>query len=535
MTHPRPGARSRSLLLTLTLAAAGCSGTTESDRAGAAGGGGAKPDASSDASPDSVGPESGTWPESGTDTGVPLPDASHDGSGDEEPACGNGTCDPGEDCANCLDDCPCPPTCPNGTCDPGEDCQSCPGDCECTSSCPSGTCDTSESCESCPSDCGACSEADALFKCDFDPMQWWRGPTSRDITFVAIGDVHASVSGPGCSVNSSGAPDHNDLARDAINSVGAHVWPAGASFYREGQPYDHVRGVLIAGDLTQAGSEPVPAGGTLCREYTEYRRAYGRCGSENKLLFPVYDGYGNHDFPRNPAPGDVDYHPVIDYLDLITANHRPGLPTDLYDDPTAGTGHYAWRWDDIWFFNLNLKPGWKLEYIEGTANDTMRIADAHAARGFLKSFLLAQPTSAKRQIVLMAHYPIDSSRIDDEERESFCRLIHNAQVAAGDFEGKGQKLSTTSPVIAYLHGHTHGLPSHHDFTCPSPYGAITIPQFNVGTPLYEAAKQQGLLHFTVVRIGTTRLEVVGVSAPASNPTGPWTYVYKERLAYPLAP
>ena len=44
-----------------------------------------------------------------------------------------------------------------------------------------------------------------------------------------------------------------------------------------------------------------------------------------------------------------------------------------------------------------------------------------------------------------------------------------------------------------------------------------------------------MLHFTIMRIGTTRLEVVGVSAPVADPTGSWSYVYKQRLAYPLAP
>lgn len=49
------------------------------------------------------------------------------------PACGNGTCDPGEDCATCAADCDIPggATCGNGVCEAGdgEDCVSCPADC----------------------------------------------------------------------------------------------------------------------------------------------------------------------------------------------------------------------------------------------------------------------------------------------------------------------------------------------------------------------------------------------------------------------
>ena len=49
--------------------------------------------------------------------------------------CGDGACDPGEDCNGCTDDCPSFPlptaVCNNGLCEAGdgEDCKSCPEDC----------------------------------------------------------------------------------------------------------------------------------------------------------------------------------------------------------------------------------------------------------------------------------------------------------------------------------------------------------------------------------------------------------------------
>jgi hypothetical protein len=73
-------------------------------------------------------------------------------------SCGDGTCDGGEDCLTCPDDCgECPPFCGNGTCDEGEDCSTCPGDCgECPPGCGDGQCIGNESCSSCPDDCGVC-------------------------------------------------------------------------------------------------------------------------------------------------------------------------------------------------------------------------------------------------------------------------------------------------------------------------------------------------------------------------------------------
>jgi hypothetical protein len=88
--------------------------------------------------------------------------------------CGDGTADPGEDCANCPEDVPCAPDeecvggvclplCGNGTVDPGEDCATCPADVPCgpDEECVGGVCmplcgngvvDPGEDCANCPED-----------------------------------------------------------------------------------------------------------------------------------------------------------------------------------------------------------------------------------------------------------------------------------------------------------------------------------------------------------------------------------------------
>ena len=49
-----------------------------------------------------------------------------------------------------------PGTCGDGTCNPQEDCTSCVSDCGVCTNCGNGTCETGETCTSCASDCGAC-------------------------------------------------------------------------------------------------------------------------------------------------------------------------------------------------------------------------------------------------------------------------------------------------------------------------------------------------------------------------------------------
>jgi len=429
--------------------------------------------------------------------------------------------------------------CGNGKCEPGESCSSCPGDCgkcvPCHPGCPGGYFCYLNKCvkkaiSTAPVKDLFLSEADKLYKCPFNPMHWWAGKGDRDITFIATTDTHATDSASGCSKNGSHTGDEHTKLRAALNSANAkpHVWPSGANFWRQGKAYDHIRGVLIAGDLTDAGSDPNPAGTQLghdCREYTAYRAAYGRCGNEGKVKFPIYEAYGNHDFPRVSGSGDAKYHPVISYLDAITAAHRPGSSKDLYDDPTPGTGHYAWRWDDVWFVNLNLKAGNKKEVIPGSTGT--RLAYPHSPLDFLTKFLKARSKNKSRQIVILAHYSPTSSRVSSSERSDFCKLIYQAQYGKGPFSS--ERLSKNYPVAAFLHGHDHHLPEYKLWTCPSPYSSIKIPRFSVGNPLYKGSKHPGKLNFTIIRLGEKRLEAVGVKASASNPTGSWSYVYKKMM------
>lgn len=71
------------------------------------------------------------------------------------PSCGNGSCQPGETCENCPQDCLCP-TCPNGECNFDETCATCPQDCGACAICTDGVCDPGENCVNCPEDCEGC-------------------------------------------------------------------------------------------------------------------------------------------------------------------------------------------------------------------------------------------------------------------------------------------------------------------------------------------------------------------------------------------
>jgi hypothetical protein len=83
--------------------------------------------------------------------------------------CGNGVCDPSEDCATCPDDCQeCPPDCGNGTLDPGEECDppaSCPEDPE---DCPQNDPCTEYTVAGSAAECTARCEPTAITSCTDD-------------------------------------------------------------------------------------------------------------------------------------------------------------------------------------------------------------------------------------------------------------------------------------------------------------------------------------------------------------------------------
>ena len=100
------------------------------------------------------------------------------------PECGNGTCEDGEDCSTCEQDCgTCEPQCGNGDCEDGEDCSNCRQDCgECAAECGNGNCESGETCASCPNDCGDCPAIDAFSRIEAEDYSDENGTKLEDCT-----------------------------------------------------------------------------------------------------------------------------------------------------------------------------------------------------------------------------------------------------------------------------------------------------------------------------------------------------------------
>lgn len=335
---------------------------------------------------------------------------------------------------------------------------------------------------------------------------FWNGP-AREIEFVAFGDSQFAVGG-GCDAAKKWNADQNDEMIASINAIETAKWPNvltkpnGTPFHRKGENFRKIRGVILAGDVTQNGSEPLPLTPALkCPEWPAFLSAYGLCG-EAKLAYPVFEGYGNHDFPFRDTFDD--HHPVVGLIEARNAK-RPHVI-----DRTQGKhprGHYAWKWDDIHFVNLNVKPSGQgndlwLEDIDLTkpSDDPEEIKgkrriDPHRALDFLDGHLAKHPP--KRQVVLISHYgPSNQSRLSTAELTALCGVIVKHQAR----------------LIAWIHGHTHRS-DYYAWSC----GGAKVHVFNVGAPFYDETDPASQLHFAVFRIGNQNIEAVDVSASPVSP------------------
>jgi hypothetical protein len=142
-----------------------------------------------------------------------------------------------------------------------------------------------------------------------------------DVTFLVTADTHlgywwARVPVPDAPAG-IGIEDVNARAIAAMNSIAGTPYPP-----RLGGAVGEPRGVLIAGDLTEAGWP---------NEWARFEAMYGLTGKEGLLRYPVFEGAGNH-----------DKHAGTFVEEQIKRRH--------------GGARYAWDWDDIHLVCLGEAP-----------------------------------------------------------------------------------------------------------------------------------------------------------------------------------
>ena len=253
---------------------------------------------------------------------------------------------------------------------------------------------------------------------------------STDVSFIAFGDTQIAIDG--------GDKKRNYRYHIALNEVEKANW----TIFNINENITNIRGIIIAGDITQNGRD---GRWDSYNEYGVFNKIYGLCGNK-KVKFPIYEGYGNHDFFEwsHLAYRIPREHPVVDSVS-IRNQHRIGIRNMAPEKD----GHYSWEWDGIRFIQLNLCP-----------SDVDPKHKVHGVRNPRKAFTFLKndlkKINKKKKIVIISHYgPTPTFEYDSKQLEKFYQFIKNYN------------------IIAYIHGHNHKT---------SFYYWREIPIFNVGSP-----------------------------------------------------
>ena len=246
-----------------------------------------------------------------------------------------------------------------------------------------------------------------------------RAATLGDITFFVGSDLHY-----GYASGTLIASQFCAGVLDRMNALPGQLYPATVG----GGVVDPPRAVLLLGDLTNWG---------LAEEWAALTNDWGLNG-ERRLSFPVYEGYGNHDFH------DL-WSSILEWLKA-----RNPLRTGLSNISSNGY-HYSWDWDFLHLVCLNLFPG-------NEPGSTSRMHDPKRSLEFLSDDLATRVGNSGRPVVLCHHYGLDPGNSghwwSDQQREDYFNVIKDYN------------------VIIILGGHSHGF---------GPVNWRGIDTLNVGT------------------------------------------------------
>ncbi len=159
-----------------------------------------------------------------------------------------------------------------------------------------------------------------------------------DVTFLVTADTHFGYSGviavPG-RPEGLGIQEMHARVVAEMNGIAGTPFPTPLSGV-VGAP----RGVLIAGDLTETGQPG---------EWERFEAMYGLTGRDGKIVYPVYEGVGNHD--------------------VWGGTHVKAQVVRRH-----GAASYSWDWDDLHMICLGEAPdaadlAWLREDLDITGPD----------------------------------------------------------------------------------------------------------------------------------------------------------------------
>ena len=233
-------------------------------------------------------------------------------------------------------------------------------------------------------------------------------PIPNDVTFFVGSDTHYGRE------NNAAV---NRRVIDAMNALPGNAFPTKLG----AEPVRTPRGVILTGDLVDEGFDKATAPAHVAELFADY----GLDGTEGRLCFPLYEGFGNHD--GGPVRSLV--RPAIKERNQRRAGLKAVSENGL---------HYSWDWDHLHLVQLNLFGGSGPLDVKGVNGPEH---DPSGALEFLRDDLAKHIGNSGRPVIVFQHFAWVGGMAEwwtPEAKERFREVIKPYRIAC------------------LINGHSHG-------------------------------------------------------------------------------
>ena len=159
------------------------------------------------------------------------------------------------------------------------------------------------------------------------------------VTFLVTSDSHYDA------FENEDRNERDRVTIERMNGIASVSWPDELGGGLIGQP----RGVLLLGDVIDDGDR-MKDGKNQSEQQNRYFLAdFGLDGTDGRLKYPVFEGWGNHD---GPPEGRERYG--FSFQKQLKQRNAQRLQRGLIDHVSENGLHYSWNWGGFHFVQLKM-------------------------------------------------------------------------------------------------------------------------------------------------------------------------------------
>ena len=170
----------------------------------------------------------------------------------------------------------------------------------------------------------------------------WLSVSAADVTFLVTSDSHYDA------IENEDRNERDRVTIEQMNRISEIRWPEQLGGDRIAQP----RGVAVLGDVIDDGDRMKEGKNQSELQFRYFLADFGLDGTDGRLKYPVFEGWGNHD---GPPIGKERFG--FSFQSRLKQRNKRRLQRGLIANISENGLHYSWDWSGVHFVQLNLYPG----------------------------------------------------------------------------------------------------------------------------------------------------------------------------------